>query len=89
MKIAAIGLTHDHIYGQVNCLLRAGADLTAFHETDEPLAAAFAQGLPAGEARRRPGARSSRTTPSPSCSPPPSRPTAPRSRSPPCATART
>jgi len=24
MQIAAIGITHDHIYGQVNCLLRAG-----------------------------------------------------------------
>ena len=46
MKIAAIGLTHDHIYGQVNCLLRAGADLTAFHETDEPLATAFAKAFP-------------------------------------------
>ena len=46
MKIAAIGLTHDHIYGQVNCLLRAGADLAAFHATDETLAAAFAQAFP-------------------------------------------
>jgi predicted dehydrogenase len=46
MKIAAIGLTHDHIYGQVNCLLRAGAELASFHEEDEPLAAAFASAFP-------------------------------------------
>jgi predicted dehydrogenase len=46
MKIAPIGLTHDHIYGQVNCLLRAGAELVAFHEADEALAAAFAKAFP-------------------------------------------
>ena len=46
MQIAAIGITHDHIYGQVNCLLRAGAELAAFHEPDEPLAAAFASAFP-------------------------------------------
>ena len=25
IRIAAIGLTHNHIYGQVDCLLREGA----------------------------------------------------------------
>ena len=27
IKFAAIGLTHNHIYGQVDCLLREGATL--------------------------------------------------------------
>ncbi|MCI0395242.1 MAG: Gfo/Idh/MocA family oxidoreductase [Chloroflexi bacterium] len=30
IRFAAIGLSHSHIYGQVNCLLRAGAELAWF-----------------------------------------------------------
>ncbi|MBP1886306.1 Gfo/Idh/MocA family protein [Sinorhizobium mexicanum] len=41
LRFAAVGLNHNHIYGQVNCLLRAGARLVGFHEEDEALAAEF------------------------------------------------
>jgi predicted dehydrogenase len=41
LLFAAVGLNHNHIYGQVNCLLRAGARLVAFHEEDDEPAAEF------------------------------------------------
>ncbi|MCA1404192.1 Gfo/Idh/MocA family oxidoreductase [Ensifer sp. IC3342] len=41
LRFAAVGLNHNHIYGQVNCLLRAGARLVGFHEPDDVLAAEF------------------------------------------------
>lgn len=41
LRFAAVGLNHNHIYGQVNCLLRAGAKLVGFHEKDDALAAEF------------------------------------------------
>lgn len=50
LKFAAIGLQHDHIYGQCDCLIRAGADLVAFHEPEDRLAQAFAAKYP--DARR-------------------------------------
>jgi predicted dehydrogenase len=50
IKFAAIGLNHGHIYGQVNCLLREGAELVAFHSPEDDLAAAFAEKFP--QARR-------------------------------------
>jgi predicted dehydrogenase len=46
LRFAAVGLNHDHIYGQVNCLLRAGAELVAFHAVEDDLAAAFAGAYP-------------------------------------------
>jgi len=46
LRFAAVGLNHDHIYGQVNCLLRAGAELVAFHAVEDDLAAAFAAAFP-------------------------------------------
>jgi predicted dehydrogenase len=50
IKFAAIGLNHSHIYGQVNCLLREGAELVAFHSPEDDLAAEFAEKYP--QARR-------------------------------------
>lgn len=41
LRFAAVGLNHSHIYGQVNCLLRAGAKLVGFHEEDDQLSAEF------------------------------------------------
>ncbi len=41
LRFAAVGLNHNHIYGQVNCLIRAGARLVGFHEKDDTLAAEF------------------------------------------------
>lgn len=42
IRIAAIGINHPHIYGQVECVLRAGAELVAFHAPEDDLAAQFA-----------------------------------------------
>ncbi len=50
IKFAAIGINHAHIYGQVECLKRAGAQFVAFFAPEDDLAAAFAQKFP--EARR-------------------------------------
>lgn len=50
LRFAAIGLNHDHIHGQVNCLLRAGAELVAFHAVEDDLAAAFGKAY--SQARR-------------------------------------
>ncbi|GAK53267.1 oxidoreductase domain protein [Candidatus Moduliflexus flocculans] len=46
IRFAAIGLNHGHIYGQVNLLLRAGAELTAFYAKEPDLAAEFAAKYP-------------------------------------------
>jgi len=50
IKFAAIGLTHNHIYGQVDCLLREGATLAGFWSDEEDVAAPFAEKYP--QARR-------------------------------------
>ncbi|QQR36487.1 Gfo/Idh/MocA family oxidoreductase [Devosia oryziradicis] len=50
IKFAAIGINHAHIYGQVDCLLDAGAQFTAFHAIEDDLAAAFGAKYP--QARR-------------------------------------
>jgi predicted dehydrogenase len=50
IKIAAIGINHSHIYGQVDCLVEAGAQLVAFHAIEDDLAGAFAAKYP--QARR-------------------------------------
>ncbi|WP_417308294.1 Gfo/Idh/MocA family protein [Devosia sp.] len=46
IKFAAIGLNHNHIYGQVACLLNAGAELVAFHSPEEDLAKEFGEKFP-------------------------------------------
>jgi predicted dehydrogenase len=46
IRFAAIGINHAHIYGQVDCLLRAGAELVGFHAPEDDLAAEFAQRYP-------------------------------------------
>jgi predicted dehydrogenase len=46
IKFAAIGLNHSHIYGQVECLLREGAELVAFHAPEEDLATEFGAKYP-------------------------------------------
>lgn len=43
IRFAAIGLNHDHIYGQTDMLLRAGAELVSFHSDEDDLADRFAQ----------------------------------------------
>lgn len=49
LRFAAIGLNHGHIYGQVNLLLRAGAELASFYAAEPELSAAFAQAYPQAE----------------------------------------
>jgi predicted dehydrogenase len=52
LRFAAVGLNHGHIYGQVNLMLRAGAQLAAFYAKEPDLAARFAQAFPqAAQAR--------------------------------------
>jgi predicted dehydrogenase len=46
IRIAAIGLTHNHIYGQVDCLLREGATLVGFWSDEEDVAVPFAEKYP-------------------------------------------
>lgn len=50
LKFAAIGINHSHIYGQVECLKRAGAAFAAFHAPEDDLAALFSAKFP--EAKR-------------------------------------
>jgi Predicted dehydrogenases and related proteins len=50
IKFAAIGINHAHIYGQVDCLKRAGAQFVAFHAVEDDLAQTFGDKYP--EARR-------------------------------------
>ena len=80
IRFAAIGINHNHIYGQVDCLLRAGAEFVAFHAVEDDLAAAVRRQVSAGQARRRPARDPRGRRRSSWCSPRPSRPTAPRSR---------
>ncbi len=46
IRFAAIGLNHNHIYGQTKCLLDAGAELVAFHAVEDDLAASYAKAFP-------------------------------------------
>ena len=46
IRFAAIGLNHSHIYGQVELLLRAGAEFVAFHSPEDDLAIPFAERFP-------------------------------------------
>ena len=49
IKFAAIGINHSHIYGQVDCLLDAGAQFVAFHAVEDDLASAFGAKYPAAK----------------------------------------
>ncbi len=50
IRFAVIYANHHHIYAQVDMLLRAGAELAAYHVPEDDLAAAF--GARYGQARR-------------------------------------
>ncbi len=49
---SAIGLNHAHIYGQVNLLLRAGAELVSFYAKEPDLAEAFSNSFPDAQKAR-------------------------------------
>jgi predicted dehydrogenase len=46
IRFAAIGLNHNHIYGQARLLLRAGAEFVSFYAPEPELVAEFAQAFP-------------------------------------------
>ncbi len=46
IRFAAIGLNHDHIYGQAKMLLAAGAELVSYHAAEPELAAEFGERYP-------------------------------------------
>ena len=50
IQIAAIGLNHNHIYGQTRALVNAGAELVAVHADEDDLAADYIRAFP--QARR-------------------------------------
>jgi predicted dehydrogenase len=47
---AAVGLNHDHIYGQTDAMLKAGCELVAYHAPEDDLAARYGERYP--QARR-------------------------------------
>ena len=46
LRFSVIGINHNHIVGQVNLLLRAGAEFVAFYAPEADLAATFAATYP-------------------------------------------
>lgn len=46
LRFSAIGLNHGHIYGQVNLLLRAGAQLVSYYAPEADLVQRFGQAFP-------------------------------------------
>ncbi len=46
IRFSAIGLNHNHIYGQTNLLLRAGAELVSFYAPEPELVARYSQTYP-------------------------------------------
>ncbi|POO55103.1 Gfo/Idh/MocA family protein [Agrobacterium rosae] len=43
VRFATIGINHNHIFGQTNCLLNAGAELVGFHAIEDDLASEYAK----------------------------------------------
>jgi len=43
VRFATIGINHNHIFGQTNCLLNAGAELVGFHAIEDDLAKEYAE----------------------------------------------
>ena len=52
IRFSTIGLNHNHIYGQTNLLLRAGAELVSFYAPEPELAAPYARTYPQARAAR-------------------------------------
>ncbi len=52
IRFAAIGLNHNHIYGQSALLLRAGAELVSFYAVEDDLAAAYNERFDQAERKR-------------------------------------
>lgn len=52
IRFAAIGLSHNHVYNQVNMLLEAGATLVSFYGTEPERVAEFAKRYPQAQLAR-------------------------------------
>jgi predicted dehydrogenase len=46
LRFAVIGINHAHIHGQIDCLVRAGAQFVGFHAPEDDLAKPFAERYP-------------------------------------------
>ncbi|NTE88016.1 Gfo/Idh/MocA family protein [Agrobacterium rubi] len=46
VRFATIGINHNHIFGQTNCMLAAGAEHVGFHAIEDDLAQEYAQEFP-------------------------------------------
>ncbi|KQO83897.1 Gfo/Idh/MocA family oxidoreductase [Rhizobium sp. Leaf262] len=56
VRFATIGINHNHIFGQTNCLLNAGAELVGFHAVEDDLAKEYADtfsGVPRVDDKRK------------------------------------
>jgi len=54
IRFGVIGINHNHIYGQVNLLLRAGAQFVSFYAKEPDLVAQFAPKYPEAKQARTP-----------------------------------
>src|SRR5262245_8457154 len=54
IRFAAIGLNHFHIYGQVNLLIKAGAEFVSFYAKEPELVAKFGPDYPQAKLARSP-----------------------------------
>jgi predicted dehydrogenase len=54
IRFGAIGLNHFHIYGQVNLLIKAGAEFVSFYAKEPELIAKFAPDYPQARLARSP-----------------------------------
>ncbi|MCS6846362.1 MAG: Gfo/Idh/MocA family oxidoreductase [Anaerolineae bacterium] len=52
IRFSVIGINHNHIYGQVNCLLGAGAEFVSFFATEPELVEPFAAMYPQAKRAR-------------------------------------
>jgi predicted dehydrogenase len=52
IRFSAIGLNHGHIYGQVETMIRAGAELVSFYAVEPDLIAAFSKRFPKAKLAR-------------------------------------
>ena len=55
VRFSVIGINHGHIYGQVNLLLRAGAELVAVFAPEADLLANFTETYPQARVARSEG----------------------------------
>lgn len=46
IRFATIGINHDHIYGQTNCLLNAGAEFAGFYAVEDDLSKTYGEKFP-------------------------------------------